>query len=200
MHVAVRFASFVLLGGLCSCATIVSGSSQRVAVDTSPEGADCRVSQGGVPVGEVQRTPGAVLVQRGAGMVQVSCAKPGYQAAQQADTSNINAWVFGNLVIGGLVGVVVDLATGSAYHYGPNVMVAMSGLPSYAEPPEAYRAMSSRYDSSAGTRSAAYVPSDDERFRAATGRALPADHGLILLPPATPNGDYTYMWPRSESN
>ncbi len=38
------------------------------------------------------------------------------------------------------------------------------------------------------------VPSPAQRYMAATGRALPASHSNILLPPATPKGDYTYIW------
>jgi hypothetical protein len=41
------------------------------------------------------------------------------------------------------------------------------------------------------------LPTDAERYRAATGRSLPAVHGLITLPPATPHGDYTYIWAAS---
>jgi len=39
------------------------------------------------------------------------------------------------------------------------------------------------------------IPSEAERFRLATGRTLPASHGLIVLPPTTPKGDETYIWP-----
>ena len=38
------------------------------------------------------------------------------------------------------------------------------------------------------------VPSPEQRYRTATGGALPAAHSNILLPPATPKGDYTYIW------
>ena len=38
------------------------------------------------------------------------------------------------------------------------------------------------------------VPSAAQRYMNATGRALPASHSNILLPPATTNGDYTYIW------
>ncbi len=38
------------------------------------------------------------------------------------------------------------------------------------------------------------VPSAAQRYMNATGRALPASHSNILLPPATATGDYTYIW------
>ena len=34
---------------------------------------------------------------------------------------------------------------------------------------------------------------NEARFCAATGRDPPAEHGLIRLPPATPNGDEIYI-------
>ena len=40
---------------------------------------------------------------------------------------------------------------------------------------------------------------NEARFRQATGRDLPAQHGLIRLPPVTANGDYTYIWPTQPS-
>jgi hypothetical protein len=39
------------------------------------------------------------------------------------------------------------------------------------------------------------VPTESERYFAATGRSLPSVHGLIILPAATPGGDYTTIWP-----
>ena len=38
------------------------------------------------------------------------------------------------------------------------------------------------------------VPSEAQRYMNATGRALPESHSNIRLPPATPKGDYTYIW------
>ena len=41
--------------------------------------------------------------------------------------------------------------------------------------------------------------SEAERYQLATGRALPAKHGLILVPPTTPRGDSTFIWPSGDS-
>ena len=42
------------------------------------------------------------------------------------------------------------------------------------------------------------IPTEAERYQLAFGKALPASHGVIVLPPSTPNGDITYIWPTSE--
>jgi hypothetical protein len=47
---------------------------------------------------------------------------------------------------------------------------------------------------------AAPIQTDAERYQGATGRSLPAVHGLIVVPPATPGGDATYIWPTEGSN
>lgn len=44
------------------------------------------------------------------------------------------------------------------------------------------------------------VESDGQRYWMATGRTLPKAHGLITLPPATPQGDYTYIWAASAAD
>ncbi len=43
------------------------------------------------------------------------------------------------------------------------------------------------------------IASAAERYRAATGKALPASHGTIVLPPTTPGGDETYIWATSDN-
>ena len=60
MRFSLQVVSAITLGGLAACATIVDGTSQRVSVNTTPEGASCRVLQGGMPIGFVASTPGVV--------------------------------------------------------------------------------------------------------------------------------------------
>ena len=189
-----RLFPVVALGGLSACATIISGVNQNVAVDSSPEGADCRVLQGGLTVGEVPSTPGYVYVRKSGAPLEVACAKPGYKPAQSYQTAGFNGWVIGNVVIGGVIGVVVDFASGALHTYNSSMTVALGGngvyQPSIANFPSGYG--TAYADNSASAQSL-----DSLRFLAATGRALPAQHGLIRLPPATPGGDYTFIWPTS---
>lgn len=201
-------ASVLVLSGLTTCATLVSGTSQRVSVETEPEGAACSVLQGGMPVGFVASTPGVVRVDKSSSALEIRCTKPGYGDAQQMQASGVTAWVAGNLVIGGLVGLVIDFASGAAYHYGSNMTLAMqagpgsfplaAGLPTEVTgAPATAIAMAPAQPGPDGLRQVqAY---NAARFRAATGSDLPAQHGLIRLPPATPDGDYTYIWPTPSS-
>jgi hypothetical protein len=54
----------------------------------------------------------------------------------------------------------------------------------------------------AATRVEAAAPilSDEARYRAATGLALPPHHGLVVVPPATSRGDVTWIWSNAEAN
>jgi hypothetical protein len=41
---------------------------------------------------------------------------------------------------------------------------------------------------------------DGQRYYAANHRILPPEHGLIVLPPTSPGGDPTYIWPSPASD
>ena len=134
--------------------------------------------------------------------------------------SGVTAWVAGNLVVGGLVGLVIDFASGGAYHYGSNMMLAMqagpssfsasqdlptevTGTPTAAimhqlSPSLAMASAPTQFGQEGGTSDLQAV--NAARFRQATGRDLPVQHGLIRLPPVTANGDYTYIWPTQSSS
>ena len=52
------------LFSLTSCATILSGRTQSVAVQSNPPGANCQLNRQGRVVGSIAPTPGAVMVDR----------------------------------------------------------------------------------------------------------------------------------------
>ena len=155
---------------LPGCATIVTGTSQPVAVDSEPAGATCKVTQDGYPLGTVLSTPGVVSVRKGGGSLDVACSKPGYQMARQSVPFGLQGWVFGNVIIGGLVGVVVDFSTGAAFEYAPETTLALPVDPAVA-------ALSARADTS---RYVSLMP--------------PGSSNPLVVQPTTPNGDITYVW------
>jgi hypothetical protein len=44
------------------------------------------------------------------------------------------------------------------------------------------------------------ILSDEARYRAATGLALPPRHDLVVVPPTTPKGDVTWIWSNAGPN
>ena len=115
--------SLLLLSG---CATVIGGTSQVVSISTAPEGAACKVERSGSLIGTVPSTPGLVQLSKGVRDLTVTCTKPGYDTATASAGSSFNGYTFGNLIVGGAIGIVVDVATGANFDYPPMVDVAMN--------------------------------------------------------------------------
>ena len=117
--------ALVVVLALSGCATVVSGISQGVAVKTDPPGATCTLESEGESVGVVMSTPGAARVSRSRKDIVVNCKKDGFQATTATDPSHIIGATVGNLLVGGLVGVVVDASTGANFEYTGDVRLAL---------------------------------------------------------------------------
>ena len=131
----IRIALVLLLASvLPGCATIVDGSSQWVAISTDPEGADCTVERNGMPLGEVNPTPGNIHIGKSKHDLSVVCTRGGYQSATVAHASKFQAMTFGNILFGGLVGVIVDAATGADFEYPTYVRVDLKPEAAAAAP------------------------------------------------------------------
>ena len=92
------------------CATIVSGSDQAVQVDSVPENAV--VTLNNVSVGN---TPARFDLSRKNSTATVQLELPGYKSKEITLKRGTNGWVWGNILVGGLIGVVVDISTGAMY-------------------------------------------------------------------------------------
>lgn len=110
------------LGG---CATVVEGTSQSVAIATQPPGASCTVSREGVQLSAVISTPGSVKVDKSRKDITVTCSKEGYQTTSVNYSSSFNGMTFGNIILGGAVGAVVDASTGANYNYPKDITMAL---------------------------------------------------------------------------
>ena len=132
---------FILpLAMLSACATLVNGSSQNVTVSTNPPGASCTLDRVGARVGAIPATPGSVRVDKSKNDLSVTCAKGGYQTATVAHPPSFGAATFGNIIAGGVIGVVVDAASGANYTYPDDVRVDLAANPTPAAPPMALQA------------------------------------------------------------
>ncbi len=122
-----RLSSLVAVPLLLSgCATIVNGSNQSVTVSTDPPGASCKLSRQDETLGAVPMTPGSVQVSKSKNDMVVTCDKPGYQTAVISKSPSFGGATFGNIILGGGVGAVVDAASGANYTYPSEVHVAMA--------------------------------------------------------------------------
>ncbi len=125
MKAYLPFAALLLVSG---CASIISGTTQEVAINSSPDGATCDITRDGVRVQQVV-TPASTIVQRTNHDLLVACRKPGYQAATATDPSGLEPWVFGNLLAGGVIGLVVDLSTGADNKYASPASIVLQPSP-----------------------------------------------------------------------
>ena len=121
-------ASFLLAAMSTGCATITTGQNQSVSVETRHEGtavagAACKLSndKGTWFV----TTPGSVMVNRAYGDLAVNCTHDKYPPGVAMVKSSTKAMALGNILVGGVIGVAVDVGTGSAYDYPPLIAIEL---------------------------------------------------------------------------
>lgn len=118
----VRFALIpAALAMLSGCASIVSDSQYPVSVITTPAGATFEVRNRAGNVIHSGTTPGSVTLKSGAGYFKgetytIAFRKEGFADQQTTLNSSLDGWYWGNIVFGGLIGMLaVDPATGAMY-------------------------------------------------------------------------------------
>jgi hypothetical protein len=121
-----RLAAIFVMAGLGGCASVISGTSQTLTLDTVPSGADCSLSRKGLVIGRVNPTPGAVYVQRTHDDITVTCTKDGYKTGSFLNKSGLEAATLGNIILGGLIGVAVDAASGANNKYDEKVRIVLA--------------------------------------------------------------------------
>lgn len=110
---------------LQGCASIVSGQTQVLSVDTPGcLAARCELSN---DKGKwfVSSTPGTVSVNRSYNNLQVLCRKGGTEADPASFASTTKGMAFGNILFGGVIGAGVDVHSGAAYDYPQLLSVPM---------------------------------------------------------------------------
>ena len=105
------FLCFLLV--VTGCATIMSGLKQNVIILSNPRNAFVTIN--GVPHG---RTPLALDLERKDDHY-VKIEMEGYEPYEVTITRQINGWVWGNILIGGLIGLAIDFGSGAIYSLNP---------------------------------------------------------------------------------
>ena len=125
----------VAISALSGCASIVGSSTQPVSVQAveagSPvSGAKCELTndKGSWHV----TTPGSVTVHKAFGDMSIKCQKENIDPVLTTAKSSANGLVFGNILFGGIIGLAVDMGTGSGFDYPSMVTVLMDTMPKAA--------------------------------------------------------------------
>ena len=106
---------------LPACASIVSKTSYPVHIRTEPLGANITITDKKGKEVFKGKSPTEVTLKSGAGyfskaLYHVKISRPGYEDRTVDVMFKLNGWYFGNLVFGGLVGMlIIDPATGAMW-------------------------------------------------------------------------------------
>ncbi len=114
MRKTIISSSFALTLLLSSCATIVSGSKQNVKFSSDPSTATIFIDEV-----EVGKTPFEIKLARKSEH-SVMIKLEGYQTYETKLTKKFNGWFVGNIIFGGLIGLIIDPITGAMYNLTPN--------------------------------------------------------------------------------
>lgn len=109
---------------MSGCATVIHGTRQDVGISSTPPGASVTIDnlQSGT-------TPVFAKLRRKENHV-VRISLPGYQSTDLTLTSSVSGWVWGNIAIGGLIGLAVDAISGGMYKLSPEELSAALGATS----------------------------------------------------------------------
>ncbi len=106
---------------LSGCASIVHGTKQKESFRSVPSGAKILIDN--VSYG---KTPKTISLSRSSEHT-ITIRLPGYQPATFKLTRRVSGWFFGNLIIGGIIGIVIDAADGAIYQLKPGQVNTTTG-------------------------------------------------------------------------
>jgi hypothetical protein len=114
-----RWMAILALAAACGgCASVTRGTTDQVQILSEPVGADVRTSMGQTCI-----TPCTLTFGR-KDEFTVTASKPGYHAAEMPVSARAGAaglvGLAGNVLIGGVIGIAVDAASGATLDHYPN--------------------------------------------------------------------------------
>lgn len=129
--VFVQLFAVLALISASGCATVVSSGSQKINVKTTAQGqevkgARCELKNDKGAWKVV--TPASVEVGKAFGELNLLCKKPGFEDGTLVVKSSTSGSNFGNLILGGAVGFIVDAKSGNGYKY-PELLTVELGVP-----------------------------------------------------------------------
>jgi hypothetical protein len=121
----IRLLLAAAIAGPCAgCASVTRGTTENISISSTPAGATAEITGLDIPTACV--TPCVVQAKRNAD-ITVTVNKEGYEPQIIPLTKEIPgtgaAGFAGNVLLGGLVGMGVDAATGAAMDHKPNTVI-----------------------------------------------------------------------------
>jgi hypothetical protein len=107
------------------CASIFEGTSQQIAVRTTPAGARCTFWRNGGLVGDIPSTPGTVIIEKTKVDLFIVCDKPGYASATYVNRSGLAVATYANVLTLGLAWAV-DSSRGADNKYEGQIDLSLA--------------------------------------------------------------------------
>jgi hypothetical protein len=114
---------------LTGCATVTGSSMQQITVDAR--------DKNNQPITNVQcklmndkgtwflKAPDTATVQKSATDLHIIAEKEGHEPGTAKVVSKAGAGMFGNIILGGGIGAIIDHTKGTAYSYPTNITIVM---------------------------------------------------------------------------
>lgn len=117
---------FLLMLMITGCATIISGTRQKIIFNSHPGRAAVLIDEV-----EVGKTPFQIKLSRNRNY-QVMIMLEGYKTYEVTLKRKFNAWYIGNIAFGGVIGLIIDPLTGAIYTLTPKeVNIELNGKTVY---------------------------------------------------------------------
>ena len=128
------------LGALIGCASIIHGTKQKVLFQSTPDGATVDVTDAMDVSYGTCLTPCTLDLKR-KNSYKATISKSGYDSVELVVERGTDGWIWGNILLGGVIGLVIDFSNGAAYKLSPTelhaTLPAISGeyLPTNSDEP-----------------------------------------------------------------
>lgn len=127
VRIALLAAGLAVLGG--GCASITKGTTQSISVDTpGAPGASCTLTSEGIGT-KTLTTPATLVLDKSQYNVAVTCKKECFNDGVGVIASSTESMTAGNVLVGGVVGLAVDAASGAMNKYNDVNQIAMVPIP-----------------------------------------------------------------------
>lgn len=122
------------VAGMASgCASMVASGPAHLSVTSNPAGASVYLND--LPAGA---TPMVVDLASDLPKAEIRLELPGFETVRLTRDKKLNGWVWGNILLGGVLGVAIDFATGAAHRFDdtPVAVDLTRGVGDQVEPPQ----------------------------------------------------------------
>ncbi|WP_461211281.1 hypothetical protein [Desulfocurvus sp. DL9XJH121] len=108
---------------LSGCASVVSDNKSVTYIETDPENVRCELH--GQDFVRKITAPGSISLPSEAAPIIIACKTDGYYTTTQEIDTKMDGWIFGNIIFGGIIGGVIDVARGAGQKFPSRVSIIL---------------------------------------------------------------------------